>query len=317
MPFKKITTEDFCNKLKNYVGSEYTLVGEYLGGSVPTLFRHNACGRIIKKTPNHLIYDNHRCRCGLSINAKDPKVYKKQFYSVTDSKSYVLMSTYVGAHKKVVVKHLKCSHTYSVEANAFLMGERCPYCFGNQKKTTSKFATEVNQVTSGEYKLMSDYYNNRTPVTIKHNICNKEYKVTPHDFVCGNRCPYCKESKGEKLIQHILESIHEHYIIQKVFDDCGSNNQRLPFDFYLPSRNLLIEYDGIQHFKPVLYFGGQAKLNDQKRRDAIKNNYAINHSLSVLRVSYQCSKDTLPDKLTKFINSRNAENLKPKVEIMI
>jgi len=45
------------------------------------------------------------------------------------------------------------------------------------------------------------------------------------------------------------------YIKQKRFEKCR-NKLPLPFDFYLPNENICIEYDGIQHFKPIDYFGG-------------------------------------------------------------
>jgi len=46
---------------------------------------------------------------------------------------------------------------------------------------------------------------------------------------------------------------------QKRFKGCKVN-KALPFDFYLPSHNLLIEYDGVAHFKPTT-FGGMSMDN--------------------------------------------------------
>ena len=37
--------------------------------------------------------------------------------------------------------------------------------------------------------------------------------------------------------------------------------------FYLPSFNLLIEYNGIQHYEPVDFFGGEEQLIKQKEID--------------------------------------------------
>ena len=35
----------------------------------------------------------------------------------------------------------------------------------------------------------------------------------------------------------------------------------LPFDFFLPNLNVCIEYDGLQHFKPIKRYGGEESSN--------------------------------------------------------
>ena len=51
-----------------------------------------------------------------------------------------------------------------------------------------------------------------------------------------------------------------------MFNDCKRKN-KLRFDFYLPKYNVLIEYDGMQHFKPIIFFGGIKKFNVNKEID--------------------------------------------------
>lgn len=45
---------------------------------------------------------------------------------------------------------------------------------------------------------------------------------------------------------------------------------RLIFDVYIPEYNIAIEYQGIQHYKPISIFGGEIGFNDTKRRDRMK-----------------------------------------------
>lgn len=63
-------------------------------------------------------------------------------------------------------------------------------------------------------------------------------------------------------------------------------NSKLEFDFYLPNIRVAIEYDGVQHFKPVKYFGGIDAFIDQKRRDSEKNQYCIDSQIKLIRISY-------------------------------
>ena len=64
------------------------------------------------------------------------------------------------------------------------------------------------------------------------------------------------------------------------------------FDFYIPKLNMVIEYDGIQHFEPVFRKGvtkeKSVKLfEDSKIRDSIKNDYCKNNNIFLLRISYK------------------------------
>jgi len=49
---------------------------------------------------------------------------------------------------------------------------------------------------------------------------------------------------------------------------------------------MLIEYDGIQHFKPIKYFGGEEKFKFQQKTDFIKNEYCKNNNIKLLRIPY-------------------------------
>ena len=56
------------------------------------------------------------------------------------------------------------------------------------------------------------------------------------------------------------------------------------FDFYLPEYNRLIEYDGIQHYKERNFF--KDTLEEIQNRDIIKNNFALNNNIDLIRIPY-------------------------------
>ena len=60
----------------------------------------------------------------------------------------------------------------------------------------------------------------------------------------------------------------------------------MPFDFYLPVKNIAIEYDGEQHFKSVDFFGGEETFKKQQLHDKIKTNYCKNNNISLLRIKF-------------------------------
>jgi hypothetical protein len=103
-------------------------------------------------------------------------------------------------------------------------------------------------------------------------------------------CPLCGASKGEKLVALVLDGLGVTYRAQWSHPTCRDQS-RLLFDFYLPSFEALIEFDGIQHFKPVKWCDSmtdeqaEAMYLVTQRRDQIKNGWAAFNGYPLLRVS--------------------------------
>lgn len=92
-------------------------------------------------------------------------------------------------------------------------------------------------------------------------------------------------SKGELKIEQYLKNKNIAYEKQKKFEDCKCK-LLLPFDFYVSSYNLCIEYDGEQHFYPVSCYGGDKCFMGVKYRDSVKNEYCYANKIKILRIPY-------------------------------
>jgi len=57
-------------------------------------------------------------------------------------------------------------------------------------------------------------------------------------------------------------------------------------DFYLPSNNIIIEYNGIQHYKQKEYFGGDNALEQQQERDMALRQYCKEHNIKLIEIPY-------------------------------
>lgn len=108
-----------------------------------------------------------------------------------------------------------------------------------------------------------------------------------------NSCSECNGSAGETAIRLILEQYNVKYIYNKsYFKDLISpdTNYCLRYDFIIVDTvgnpKYIIEYDGKQHFEPVLPWGGKERFEYQKRMDTIKNNYALEHNIPLIRIPY-------------------------------
>lgn len=105
-------------------------------------------------------------------------------------------------------------------------------------------------------------------------------------------CPKCSCSRGEKVINDYLTINNINFVSKKRFSNC-KNKSTLPFDFYVESMNLCIEFDGRQHFEPVDWFGGIDTFNTIQQNDAIKTNYCKENNINLLRLTYKDFNDKL------------------------
>jgi hypothetical protein len=98
-------------------------------------------------------------------------------------------------------------------------------------------------------------------------------------------CPVCNESKGERKIRKWLEDNTKEYISQKEFNGLiGIGGGNLSYDFYLPSNNLLIEFQG--QFHDGLSDYTKINLERQKEHDNRKLEYAKTYNIKLLEIWY-------------------------------
>lgn len=119
----------------------------------------------------------------------------------------------------------------------------------------------------------------------KHVRCGNVYMVTPNNFLSGKRCPFCKSSRGEAEVRMYLLEKGVFFEEQVRFDDCR-HKKPLPFDFYLPTMNTLIEFDGKQHFQPIEHWGGERSFLEIQKRDKIKTDFCLSNNIKLIRISY-------------------------------
>jgi len=221
----------------------------------------------------------------------DPSVVKEEI----EETGYALLEIKEGSkgkHKRMVVKCDKNHDSYEVSYQNFKKGRRCPYCKAEKKRTPIEDV--IKNVEAEGFELVSGEYQSRKSKMVFRCPKKHEYPSTYDSFLAGKRCGRCSGSRGENLINFILESIlvENTYIYQHAVD-ISDNTYR--FDFSITADKLLfIEYDGIQHFRPVTGFGGTKGFKEQQERDRIKNNYAnADENIELLRVPYYLSYENI------------------------
>lgn len=91
-----------------------------------------------------------------------------------------------------------------------------------------------------------------------------------------------KGSSGEVKIEKYLIKNKFNYI--KEFTFKGLDRKR--FDFYLIKENVCIEFDGVQHYKAIEYFGGIETFIATQNNDKLKNDYCKQNKINLIRIPY-------------------------------
>lgn len=110
-------------------------------------------------------------------------------------------------------------------------------------------------------------------------------------MVNKQKCPYCRKqlpnSKAHNDIEDYLIKNNINHELEKTYEDL-IDKSFLRFDFYLNDLDILIEYDGEQHFRknPSSRFP-EEKLKIIEKHDKMKNDYCKENNLKLYRINYK------------------------------
>lgn len=300
------TNEEVEQELYNKFQEKYTLLEDYEGRTKKIKVRHEKCKEEFFITPSDFLRKRSRgCNhCRIKNQTKDTKWFKGK---VLDScgKEFSVLGEYKTAKEKILMRHNKCNYEWETTPDNFLRrNSRCPYCSGNARTNTEEFKKRLKKLLGDEYSLLGEYTNARTNTLFKHNTCGYTWKVRPEIFTRGEAgCPNCKISSGENKVKKILNELNIIYDREVTFEQC-KYKYVLPFDFVIYDKNNnvigAIEYDGIQHFEPVVYFGGVESFELQVIKDNIKNTFCINNDIPLLRIPYTFNDSKIEKTIKEF-----------------
>ena len=214
-----------------------------------------------------------------------PLVFKHHFDLIAEG-SYILLSPYQGSNKKIKVKHLVCGHTYWVRQDKFINeGQRCAWCVSHH--SIQSYSRRLVEVSKSQYILINnnEFKNSKSYATYLCTRCGRRFKQRADLMLQGYGCPYCNQSTGERLVDRVLSQVYRLEESQDFYYGYVLPN-KLHLDFYLPSFNLAIEYDGKQHYVPVDYFGGEEGFKKIQDRDRKKDKYCKERGIKLIRIPY-------------------------------
>jgi hypothetical protein len=296
---RRLTLEEVKEKIFSEFGGSLELFGgEYVSNLSILKIRCMNCGKIFERNLSNLIGSKGCSTCFYSDNPRHNKKSQEIFEQELFEKygeEYVILGEYVDCKTHILLRHF-CGNEWSVTPSNILRGYGCPICgikkrSDKVRKPLSVFMDEIEKFAKGEYTILSEYKNNHTKITLKHSVCDSIIEILPENFLKRKGCPVCRnKSLGEKRIKVFLENMNIDFLQQYKFKNCrGLRGGQLRFDFGILKDDVLlclIEYQGIGHFLPIEYFGGQEVYLERKSNDAFKGYYCYKRDIPLISISY-------------------------------
>lgn len=274
------------------------------------------CGKPFKACWNNFLHGQIHCRkCAnrrrhLISHKKIIKDFRDRGYEAIIDEDKVKsdkVSYYCNKHKKYGLQNIKLGNFYD-------RNQGCRYCANEKNASKRAFDKDTcKKITESKSLNYIDSYilDGKTVIDF---TCNKHidkgiqrYTITQMQRTkCG--CKYCNMSyyTNEEKIDNILKSWNINFQRQVSFKECRDKNA-LPFDFYIPSFNLLMEYQGEQHYIPI----PRSNMTDKEanenlvkiqNHDKIKRKYCEDNNINFIEIPYWENEDLENYLFDKFLD---------------
>jgi very-short-patch-repair endonuclease len=199
---------------------------------------------------------------------------------------------------------------------------RCPNCEVELRKNLAlkQINESLARINNREDRDISflgfvgNYENESSRLKLHCNIHNTTWDTTNlNNFTRNHFAGGCEVCKNFSIGFHEMESKTEKFIkkyynkeidLQKkfsVYDDICNKDRTLFVDFYLPEDNIIIEYDGEQHYKWVKLFQKTYEdYVDQVNRDNCLIRYCKENNIRLLRIPWK-NNNNLEDVVREFL----------------
>lgn len=295
----KKSHEEFENEINNIFYGTVELLSKYKKQTEKVKCRCTIHDEMFYSYPNNLLKGYTGCKQCISD--------KRRNNNLKSHEDFVAQIEQINPHIKLLEKYkganinYKCFctlHNKEFMKYSYLLingHTGCDECYKEDirirmGKTTEQFKEELKEVHP-ELEVVGEYINRYTPIKLKCKTHNYEFESAPCYILSkAGCCPKSIKYVKEKTIGDLLDKWNIKYTQQKTFEDC-KDVKVLPFDYFLDDFNILIEYQGEQHYYPVK-FGTQnideakEKLGYTKKHDEIKKAYCFNNNIYLIEIPY-------------------------------
>lgn len=291
----KLTNEDIDNKLcKNIIR-----IDNIINGYTKINFKCLKCNSLFLNSPSRAIKKKQCSTCSNKILLTDEIIDKRLI-----NRNVKRISGYI-VGEKIEFQCLTCNKNWKSTANKVLNRNRgCHHC-ANSIRYSNDSVDKL--LINKNIKRIGEIFNSKIKCKFKCLVCDNIWETVPSSLTtvgCG--CPDCSIRKNEKLFKSVLDlnSIeYQHNFKIKNIDSSITNNFNV--DFYIQNKNIILEYNGDQHYRPVKFGGipiedAEENFNHQQFRDSCIEWFCNKNNIKLIWIDGRKYKDK---KLEQYIKN--------------
>jgi len=279
------------------------LVASERGGKLlkaPVRFKANAlalwkckCGNEWESRISDVFLKQAWCpSCGIKNSTKQNRKYlfqdasdyaQQQKGRCITAESIPDRSNYIGNVKQDKLEwECKEGHRWKARFFDIKSGHWCPSCLGKSKITIQE-ARKLAIARGG--KLLSKRIVNSKSKIWWQCADGHQWRAVLTDIKSGRRwCPVCSSSRGEYICRSILEQMLKIKLPSTFPIWLSYEGKRLQLDGYNQEHKIAFEYQGIQHYQHIKWFGNEEKFFKQRIRDKVKQEICTSNGVVLLTI---------------------------------
>lgn len=281
---------DFYNKNDN--ANNIEILEKYQGTKTKILCQCTICKHMWRATPSNLIQNKGCPVCFYKNKRKTHQEFIEEMEHINPN--IEIHTEYYNRNTRIYCTCKICGNKWDAKAGNLLNGRGCKKCSNKhlsiiKRKSHEEFVRDLSKrnIHFNTFEILDKYVGDDDKIRCRCKKCNYIWEVTPRSLYQGHNCPNCVKSRGEECVEQYLKKHNINYESQKRFKNLrGIGNKLLSYDYYIPCCNILIEYQGKQHYQALDFFGGDDQFIIQKEHDKRKKEYAQNNGYDFIEIPY-------------------------------
>jgi hypothetical protein len=299
----KITNDMIDGRIKN---NNIIRLSDALKSNENINFKCLVCDIIWDRTPSCIMNRSANCPYCIHKGELNNKIVDDRL--LKSNRKIKRIGNYINTNKNIQFQCLNdgCGKIWEATTNSVLDSRTgCPYCCKNARLTDEIID---NRLYGRNIQRLDSYAGKFIKIRFKctNDGCTHIWHTyTSYILHEEPDCPNCvRHLKNETIVFDTLKNnnfeIKRQYAIKKIIND---EEKRLRVDFYIPDKNIIIEYNGAQHYKPNLFFSSSeetAKIRFEKQveRDLYLQQFCDKYNIKLIWID---GRKYVNSKLEKYV----------------